>query len=1684
MDSKNVIIVQRALPTEVAPSILTLSSSTYVVNENSVTQFTINRAAGFTETISVNWALTGALVSPNAGTVVFARGEGQKVVRVTTGEVVSNEAGTLVLSNAVNVSGDIVPILGVPASASYTVVDTNTPTPIDINLSSSSYSGNEGTNISFFVNRVGAEATDAVSVDWAISGTSFVPQSGTVTFAANEFLARVDVTAKSVTGTQISTLTLSNPTNLSGGLLPSLQPPSTASITVFDAGVQKPGFTPTVVFNVYSDIVTLRGRTPISQANTRYWEWDSRTEALAAYPTGGLIYNTVAAVNSALAAATSGTVVRMAAGTYSGGTITVPNNNTKLVADSLGAVQLKNTLKITITGSGCDVWGFEEQNTEHTAGRVFATNGDDNRFILCTISNITNSDAGNRQWFGFSGDRNRLCFCTLSEKDDDGNMIGILRTGSIGYVDNVIDHCWLLDNRNEAGTGTGEVATIGQTQHYVDFFTLFHSNYIKNQNNNGAGANVHTDTEVFSNKARGNMWIHNVLWDCGGGFNDRTASDSAYYANWIIGAGIPLAHGITGGGTDGIRACNYMLNLNPTDVAGGSAIDFGGGEAVPYVGTATRLEADRTIGAFNTIMNCYKPLSYNRTNYPINPSDVVLINNIANNPGTGNTIWDLNAIDPVFAGNTLSPPAGVTSAGVLAQDPEMMLVAGYYVPIPNGNCYQNGASGWSSVISVDILGNPIPLTNPNRGCIQEGYNLSVDPVQQIIDQAGASAPPPMVNNTALATYNSGGNQYDTVLNSAWRDADDYVTGWDWSMPATVTPMELSGIWTFESKSMPSYFQGKNLRNIASKWRDLEPTEGVYDFSYITSRIGTDPIGQNPGWQGSILHVRGLVIRVYIDGVEQGLSAERTCPEWLALKLDPTGVYPDDHTRFWVEGPIAGPGYAMKYVYILNPTVNAAYYALLTALGATGLLQNPGITCQFIHATSGSRGEEWTGGQANTPEVQAEFVNIIAKWAQIYGPTNIKKLAWMRDYEVNPQQIALDALDAGMGLRGGGIETFLSYGYTPGSLTFNDFPANPSGQVRDANGYLYVDPAFVVTAEGRCFGDENEVYNSRTELAAIAKPRAYRASQIRVVQMGRNNNTVANVATLDERIDNWQAVVMGHPASSSPEAFCYLMRTFSKFAGNVNDNVNNFERYLIQRESYGATTPTIDQVWEGKSGINVRRASSNTPSSEWHQYHARRGPVLGFELTDAFMTGGPHSVAIKVIFYDSGTSTFSLNYTGGGRVFTKKNSGVVRTVTWFLDNFNAIGEFAGGADFTLTGNGQTDFMMVRVIKIASTGARAVGYVWDGQYATTRAQGDMDHGGRVLNMTRDALSGVKWEDSSGITTLNSNSDTRPAAAGYVTPANANGAGDTVSPRLNDYFMESRLNWQKDYNQQNSAPAGSGGWPDDKPRCGFYPFKVNADVGAFGAMPVRWDKTFWMGMSIYVPTNWEHETLHLGNRDATSWMIIPIAADTASTDWFHMHLWGKEAGKTEWMIEWSLNQTGHPFITEPAYNTGVYTEIDCGNVVDDQDLGKWTDWVIKMRVNPFATTTDAGIFTGCRPEIYQGNRGILEVWKTFGPNNYDGNGNRQFKKVFSRVNLPMGNVPRLGNSPRTTPRIYRGNWNPDGRRDPRTRSGIFGSTGAGNPNDDGYMFLGMDCIYVGDEELHGTGFSDVNPGRLPEP
>lgn len=102
---------------------IALSASAYSGNEQENISFTILRTVETSERVSVDWAITNATVTPNAGTVIFEIGSAQEVIVVTAGDIVPTEIGTLIISNPVNLSGGQTPALIAPTSAVFTVYE-------------------------------------------------------------------------------------------------------------------------------------------------------------------------------------------------------------------------------------------------------------------------------------------------------------------------------------------------------------------------------------------------------------------------------------------------------------------------------------------------------------------------------------------------------------------------------------------------------------------------------------------------------------------------------------------------------------------------------------------------------------------------------------------------------------------------------------------------------------------------------------------------------------------------------------------------------------------------------------------------------------------------------------------------------------------------------------------------------------------------------------------------------------------------------------------------------------------------------------------------------------------------------------------------------------------------------------------------------------------------------------------------------------------------------------------------------------------------------------------------------------------------------------------------------------------------------------------------------------------------
>jgi hypothetical protein len=518
---------------------------------------------------------------------------------------------------------------------------------------------------------------------------------------------------------------------------------------------------------------------------------------------------------------------------------------------------------------------------------------------------------------------------------------------------------------------------------------------------------------------------------------------------------------------------------------------------------------------------------------------------------------------------------------------------------------------------------------------------------------------------ALESASAFGADYDATYEGKWRNSDDVVAGWDWSLPSGITPAPNSGIFNLNS-AVPPDFPGNHLKQINAKWSDLEPSEGKYDFSSILENLN------DPEYEGAMLNVRGMVVAIVDGKGNPAFQDGVTAPKWLSRTVPTT-------TERFREGA------QVTNMHIYDPRVKSRLIKLIHAIGKSGIPGHPKLKAQILHGVSSSRGEEWTGIQASRPEAVAAMAEIIDAWGQAYGP-HAKKLAWLKE---NPEQLyKASVVKHRMGIRGGAIESWLRGQYTPGDVS-------QTGQMLDPHGYLIVDESFPPIAEGRHFQDQNEAYRSGSK-AKEYWPQNYRMANLRMLQMRRNIAWTEKNSTINPEMLNWMSLELGQSVRTAPDAWVALMRTWAR--STDNREIKNLERWLYQRDIRGVTTKPVLNV---EHGFNVAK-NEQLPKTLWTMDIARAAPAIGIAVDDRFLASGPHPVAIKVTYFDSESEQWSLVYNtvegrSGVRTINGTSSNKVKTATFFVKDF-AAPEKNYDFDFRLESGGKTPFMFVRLIRL--------------------------------------------------------------------------------------------------------------------------------------------------------------------------------------------------------------------------------------------------------------------------------------------------------------------------------------------------------------------------------------------------
>jgi len=518
-----------------------------------------------------------------------------------------------------------------------------------------------------------------------------------------------------------------------------------------------------------------------------------------------------------------------------------------------------------------------------------------------------------------------------------------------------------------------------------------------------------------------------------------------------------------------------------------------------------------------------------------------------------------------------------------------------------------------------------------------------------------------------------------LVQPVWRDRDDVVEGWDWSLPPHVKPSSRAKLrWGFsgwkDGKLQKAGFpDGLSIVDeLWWSWRKLEPEEGQFDFNGLKEEIRRRV---EAGCQGVFIRLLGSVWETGTP--EQVLEWQKksswrfnrwSAPRW----LEKYNIEKVEEIK---------NGERVVHADIFDPNYHAKYLRFVKVFGESGLPALPELQGLLICGLSFSNGEEAAGVRFKTPEQEKRWRERLQAWIDAFGG-NKRKLIAMGDgpaMRVN--------MEYGLGSRDGFVEMYLYHAED-----------RERGQYIDEGRYLCVDESnpFIANPD-IIFGDENEEYSERqVDRFGPIESFNYRyfTSMLRFLQMRRNYLYTEEIALLPELL--WYVChAMARTVGDTPDAWCFLRESYVRQEGT--DALKNFERWLHQRDREGYETQPAVRIPHA-----IEKWWLHDPKRRY-DYVARTGKRIGFAVDDRFL-GGRRRVAVKVSFYDGFDDTWRIAYVKDGHTaetapVTCTGTDGFRTATFFIEADFEAKEMA--FDLEIHSGGRVPIGLVRVIRLRPT-----------------------------------------------------------------------------------------------------------------------------------------------------------------------------------------------------------------------------------------------------------------------------------------------------------------------------------------------------------------------------------------------
>ena len=527
---------------------------------------------------------------------------------------------------------------------------------------------------------------------------------------------------------------------------------------------------------------------------------------------------------------------------------------------------------------------------------------------------------------------------------------------------------------------------------------------------------------------------------------------------------------------------------------------------------------------------------------------------------------------------------------------------------------------------------------------------------------------------------------DTITAQKWINKQHVIRGWDWSLPNYVEPSKKSLVGLQRNIGLNKKFEPLNLKFKSNaigilwvKWRDIEPTEGNYNFQPIIDRI------QQANAVGS-----DIILRILGHSKSRGTGPK-------ALKRGEAPLWLEDLGVNFL--PKKKSGHNLNFDPS-HPEFHKRYLKLIEELSKTDIPKM--VKAAYVGYASHSFGDEGIGPYREKESVANDTVKHVRERLDI----------WHKAFKGMEHKIFMGGpidygFKKGFGVRRGFVEMYMYV-----------IPNEDLGQYIDDNGYLSIDEDAPILKNNGFNGEVNEEYeeawatagrNFRFGKTTEAYPYRYFTSTLRALQM--RCTYIHTTGHLMPKMLPFLSQELGRTIEDTPDVWTFLRTSYIKskyYQDNDHKNrrisikeenegieTKNFERWLHQRDAPGYETEPVIKV---EHPIKMWMIQDD----KGFDYIARKGKKIGFNIDDRWAAHKKEKkLAIKISYFDNDEGALLLRFKKGNQIISKEqlltNDGDLKTVTFFIENLknNAAGE---GFDFILENTDSTKTITVSMVRI--------------------------------------------------------------------------------------------------------------------------------------------------------------------------------------------------------------------------------------------------------------------------------------------------------------------------------------------------------------------------------------------------